>query len=72
MRAAADVYALGLLLYLALCGRMPWHASTVTQMVRAHVCTSPSPMPVVLGLPPSVARPEKKPALPGRAGPEAP
>ncbi|WP_306214397.1 serine/threonine-protein kinase [Actinoplanes sp. RD1] len=56
VRAATDVYALGLLLYLALCGRMPWHASTVTQMVRAHVYTSPSALPVVLGLPPAVAR----------------
>jgi serine/threonine protein kinase len=56
VRPATDVYALGLLMYLALAGQMPWHASTVTQMVKAHVYAKPAPLPAVTGLPPAVAR----------------
>jgi serine/threonine-protein kinase len=56
VRPATDVYALGLLLYRSLCGRMPWNATTVTQMVRAHVHTAPAPMPDVPGLPAEVTR----------------
>ncbi|WP_433305963.1 serine/threonine-protein kinase [Actinoplanes sp. CA-030573] len=56
VRPATDVYALGLLLYLAIAGRMPWTASTVTQMVKAHVYTDPAPLPPVPGLPSHVAR----------------
>lgn len=55
VRPATDVYALGLLLYLAIAGRMPWTASTATQMVRAHVYTDPAPLPPVPGLPSRVA-----------------
>ena len=56
VRPATDVYALGLLMYLALAGQMPWRASTVTQMVKAHVYAKPAPLPAIPGLPPTVAR----------------
>jgi eukaryotic-like serine/threonine-protein kinase len=56
VRPSTDVYALGLLLYRALCGRMPWPASTITQMVRAHVVQRPAPLPPIAGLPAEVVR----------------
>ncbi|MFG1993936.1 protein kinase [Actinoplanes sp. NPDC048988] len=56
VRPATDVYALGLVLHLALAGRMPWDASTVTQMVKAHVYAKPAPLPAIAGLPSAVTR----------------
>jgi serine/threonine-protein kinase len=56
VRPATDVYALGLMMYLALAGQMPWEASTVTQMVKAHVYAKPAPLPAISGLPHAVAR----------------
>ncbi|GAA3337395.1 hypothetical protein GCM10020358_13510 [Amorphoplanes nipponensis] len=70
VRVATDVYALGLLLYRALAGRLPWSGSTVTQMVGNHLYTDPAPLPRIEGLPPRVAelvrrclakRPEQRP-----------
>ena len=54
--AATDVYALGLLLYRLLAGRLPWTAETSTQMLEAHVYLEPAPLPKLPGVPPVVRK----------------
>jgi hypothetical protein len=52
---ASDVYALGLLLYRALTGHLPWLADTVTQMINAHCYTEPEALPPIPDLPADVS-----------------
>jgi serine/threonine-protein kinase len=52
---AADVYALGLLLYRALTGWLPWDVDSRSAVLRAHLMTEPAPLPPIPGLPEEVA-----------------
>jgi serine/threonine-protein kinase len=55
VRPAADLYALGLLLYRCLTARMPWPVATTTDALRAHLYAEPEPLPALPGMPPEVA-----------------
>ncbi len=46
---AADVYALGLLLYQAVAGELPWQVDGQTAMLLAHLQDEPQPLPAVAG-----------------------
>ena len=52
---AADMYALGVLLYYCLTGRLPYTASSTTQLLGQRKRQAPEPLPEIDGLPAEVA-----------------
>jgi serine/threonine-protein kinase len=51
---AADMFALGTLLYRCLSGRLPWTATSPTALVEAACSLDPEPLPEIGDLPPEV------------------
>ncbi|MDG4809814.1 serine/threonine-protein kinase [Micromonospora sp. WMMD1120] len=52
---AADMYALGVLLYYSLTARLPYHAATTSELLGVRRRQAPQPLPPIDGLPPEVA-----------------
>lgn len=52
---AADMYALGVLLYYCLTGRLPYAASSTTQLLGERKRQAPEPLPEIAGLPAEAA-----------------
>jgi eukaryotic-like serine/threonine-protein kinase len=48
---ATDVYGLGIVMYEALTGSLPWSAKSTTGMITAHQYIPPKPVPPIDGLP---------------------
>jgi serine/threonine-protein kinase len=48
------MFALGVLLYHCLAGRLPWQAATNTELLEAQRHRDPDPLPHIDGLPPEV------------------
>ncbi|NUT31982.1 MAG: serine/threonine protein kinase, partial [Hamadaea sp.] len=53
--ASGDVYSLGVLLYRALSGGLPWQATTPQQLLALQHSTEPAPLPQIEGLPGRIA-----------------
>jgi serine/threonine-protein kinase len=51
---AADMFALGTLLYHCLAGRLPWRSDSPTELIHRQRYQDPDPLPEIDGLPPEV------------------